>query len=326
MMNQRLTTWQQWKDRPQSVWLRRAVFQVHLWSGIGIGLYVFIVSLTGSIVVYRNELYAAAERAPIVLSPSGPRLTDAELTAVASRAYPGYTVTGIRDSGNAGQPVRITFRGDSGVQNRLFDPYTGEDLGDPTSPSYRFVTWLLSLHDDLLGGETGRSVNGAGALLVIVLVFTGIVVWWPGIQSWRRSLMVRRHVGWRRFTWDLHSMVAFWTLGIILMFAISGAYLCFPESFQAIADRLQPPTAENATTRIVDKILYWLAYLHVGRVYGIALPCHGPGLCDQATKLAWAFFGLAPAVMFVTGILMWWNRGVRKRVRRTVIESASTHL
>lgn len=315
MMTDRPTTWQQWKTRPQSVWLRRAVFQVHLWCGIGIGVYVFVVSLTGSIVVYRNELYAAAERAPIVLTPSGPRLSDADLKAVASRAYPGYAVTGIRDGTQAGQPVYITVKEGSSIKERSFNPYTGEDLGDPLPPLYRFVTWLLSLHDDLLGGETGRRVNGVGALLVVVLVCTGIVVWWPGIQSWRRSVMVRRHVGWRRFTWDLHSTVGFWTLGVVLMFAVSGAYLCFPESFQAIADRLQPPTAENATSRIADKILYWLAYLHVGRVYGIALPCSGPGVCDQTTKLAWAFFGLAPAVMFVTGVVMWWNRVVRKRVR-----------
>src|SRR5580765_8108504 len=116
VMHERLTTWQRWKNRPQSVWLRRALFQVHLWSGIGIGLYVFVVSLTGSIVVYRNELYAAATRAPIVLTPSGPRLTDADLKAVASRAYPGSVVTGIRDDANAGQPVRITFGGSSGVK------------------------------------------------------------------------------------------------------------------------------------------------------------------------------------------------------------------
>jgi uncharacterized iron-regulated membrane protein len=316
-LQERPTLWRRWKERPQSVWLRKAVFQVHLWCGIGVGLYVFIVSVTGSIVVYRNELYAATQRAPVVLAASGPRLTDAELRAAASRAHPGYTVTGIRDSTGADQPVYVTFTQAAAITERLFNPYTGEDLGDPNPPLYRFVTWLLSLHDDLLGGETGRSVNGIGALLVILLVCTGVIVWWPGVQTWRRSLMVRRHVGWRRFTWDLHSMVGFWTLGIVLMFAVSGAYLCFPEAFQSIADWLQPLTAENATSRGVDKVLYWLAYLHVGRVYGIALPCSGPGVCDQATKLAWAFFGLAPAVMFVTGVIMWWNRVVRKRVRRS---------
>jgi len=38
-------------------------------------------------------------------------------------------------------------------------------------------------------------------------------------------------------------------------------------------------------------------------------------LCDQATKAAWAFFGLAPAAMFLTGAIMWWNRVLRPRGR-----------
>src|SRR5262249_32985642 len=152
---------------------------------------------------------------PIVLTPSEARLTDPDLKATASRAYPGYAVTAIREGVNATQPVRITVARGSSVKERLFNPYTGEDLGDATPPLARFVTWLLSLHDDLLGGETGRQVNGVGSLLVVVLVSTGMVVWWPGIASWRRSLMLRRQVGWRRFTWDLHSTVGFWTLGIV---------------------------------------------------------------------------------------------------------------
>jgi uncharacterized iron-regulated membrane protein len=40
----------------RSVWLRRALFQVHLWVGIVIGLYVVVISLSGSAIVYRREL------------------------------------------------------------------------------------------------------------------------------------------------------------------------------------------------------------------------------------------------------------------------------
>src|SRR4029453_3921195 len=129
--------------------------------------------------------------------------------------------------------------------------------------------------------------------------------------------MVHRNVGWRRFTWDLHSMIGFWTLAFILLFAVSGVYLSFPQAVQEILDRIQPLTDGNAEGRFVDQFAYWLAYLHFGRVNGIGLPCHGPGLCDQATKFVWAFFGLAPAALFVTGAIMWWNRVVRKKLRRT---------
>src|SRR5262249_37304104 len=155
-----------------------------------------------------------------------------------------------------------------------------------------------------------------GALLLVVLAFTGIVVWWPGVRTWRRGLTVRRGVGWQRWTWDLHNMVGFWSLGFILLFAVSGAYLGIPEPFQDFADRLEPPTAANAGFRTVDQIIYWLAYLHFGRVNGIGIPCSGPGFCDWTTKSIWALFGLAPAVMFVSGAVMWWNRVLRKKLRR----------
>jgi uncharacterized iron-regulated membrane protein len=311
-----MTHWQRWISHPQSTWLRKAIFQVHMWCGVGIGLYVLVVSVTGSIAVYRNELYVAASRDPVVIAESGPRLTDDELNAVATRAHPGYTVIGINRGQNPNQPVTISLNGRRGPKDRLFNPYTGEDLGDPAPLGILVVSRLLDLHDNLFAGDTGRSINGLGAFLVIVLALTGIVVWWPGIKMWRRSLIVHRNVGWRRFTWDLHSMIGFWTLAFIVLFGLSGAYLGNPQPFQDLADWVQPPTAENAGTRLVDQVIYWLAYLHFGRINGIGIPCYGPGLCDQTTKFVWALVGLAPAAMFVTGTVMWWNRVVRKKFRK----------
>ncbi len=179
------------------------------------------------------------------------------------------------------------------------------------------VSKLLALHDDLLGGRTGRKVNGLGAVLIVVLTLTGIVVWWPGIRAWRRSLTIPRNAGWQRVVWGLHNVLGFWGFAIILLFAMSGAYLCSPDLFQDLADRIEPLTEANARTRIVDQVIYWFAYLHFGRINGIGIPCRGPGVCDMATKFTWAVIGLAPAGMFVTGALMWWNRVLRKRPGRT---------
>jgi uncharacterized iron-regulated membrane protein len=111
-------------------------------------------------------------------------------------------------------------------------------------------------------------------------------------------------------------MIGFWSAGFLLVFGVSGAYLGNPQPFQDFADRLQPLTDANAGVRAVDQVIYWLAYLHFGRINGRGIPCSGPGLCDWATKATWALFGLAPAVMFVTGAMMWWNRLVRRKVDR----------
>jgi len=312
-----MTYWQRWTWQPQAVWLRKAIFQLHLWSGIGLGLYVFMISVTGSVLVYRNELYRAATPDPIIVTASGPRLTGEQLTRAATRKYPGYTVVNIARATNPDQGVVIFLKSGASQKDRLFNPYTGADLGDSVPLGMWLVSKLLSLHDDLLGGTTGREVNGVGALLVIVIACTGLVVWWPGIRTWRRSLTVPRKAGWQRVVWGLHSMIGFWSLGFILLFGVSGAYLCAPDLFQNLADRIEPLTDANARTRTVDQVIYWLAYLHFGRINGIGIPCRGPGICDAATKLTWAVVGLAPAGMFVTGALMWWNRVVRKKLRGT---------
>ena len=310
-----MTYWQRWIRQPQGVWLRKATFQIHLWTGIGIGLYVLLVSLTGSVVVYSNEIYRSATRAPIIVAQSGALLTDEQLKGAATRAYPGFRVLFISRARNPDQAVGISLQSGNHRKNRLFNPYTGADLGDSVPLGIRFVSQLLKLHDDLLAGPTGRSVNGIGALLVVILTLTGMIVWWPGIKTWRRSLTVQRNAGWRRFTWSLHSMIGFWSLGFILLFGISGMYLGNPEVFQDLADRIEPLTDANARTRTVDQVIYWIAYLHVGRINGIGIPCRGPGVCDMTIKLIWAVFGLAPAAMFVTGAMMWWNRVVRKKLR-----------
>src|SRR5258708_1886731 len=99
-----------WLRQPQTVWLRKATFQLHLWSGIALGLYVLMVSVTGSVLVYRNELYRAATRDPIVVAGTGPMLSDEQLKAAARRAYPGYDLLNLSRGRTAGQTIAISLR------------------------------------------------------------------------------------------------------------------------------------------------------------------------------------------------------------------------
>jgi len=299
--------WQLWVRHPQNIWLRRALFQVHLWSGIGIGLYVLMISVTGSVLVYRSELSVAATPKPIISAGPGPRLTDEQLTKAAQRVYPGYQVANLERARNPDQAVDVWLRHGEQMKKRLFDPRTGSDLGGSVPLGSWLVSNLLDLHDNLLAGSTGREVNGVAALAVLALTASGLVIWWPGIKTWRRSLTVHRGVGWKRLVWDLHSMVGFWSLGFVLLFVVSGVYLGFAEQIENFASRVEPVIGSS------DPFFYWLAILHFGRINGIGFPCSGRGLCDQMTKGIWAIFGLAPAAMFVTGAIMWWNRVLRPR-------------
>jgi len=296
-----MTLWTRIVRKPQDVFLRKALFQIHLWSGIGVGLYILIICVTGSVIVYRVELVRHFQPRPIVVK--GDRLSDDQLKALAARAHPDYTIASISRGRANTRPVTIVLERNGTKLERVFDPYTGEELGDLYPAGQRALDWTVDLHDNLLAGTTGRAINGTGAALLLMLAFTGAIIWWPGIQRWKRSLSLRWTGNWTAFNWDLHSMMGFWTILFVIMFGVTGLYLGFPNTFSDLVDYLEPPTDANAGRRVGDTITFWLARVHFGRFAG------------QPVKFLWFLFGLAPAVLFVTGALMWWNRVLRPKLR-----------
>jgi hypothetical protein len=146
----------------------------------------------------------------------------------------------------------------------MFNPYTGEDLGDAFSRGEQAVLWTVRLHDDLLYGTSGRYWNGVASAFVTLLCLTGAVVWWPGISRWRRSLIVRANSGWRRFNWDLHSAMGAWLFLFILMWGVSGFYMGVPGPFTAFVEYVSSPDPEAMGDRPGDIALAWLSRLHFG--------------------------------------------------------------
>ena len=298
-----MSSWEKWLDRPQTVWLRRALFQIHLWTGIGVGLYVLLMSVSGTVLIYRRQLAKTFSHEQRIAPGPGAPMTVDELKQVAKRYYPEYEVTRVYERKNPDQPVEILLAGGEKRLQRLFNPYTGADLGDPLQPGFRFILWLADLHDNLLHGKAGLRWNAAGAIFTILLCLTGAVIWWPGIRNWRSSLTVRRRQNPRGLNWALHSALGFWSLAFIFMWGISGLYLSIPESFNAVVDFLEPMRDSSKTTRFGDQVLFWLSRLHFGRFAGLPV------------EIIWTIFGLAPAVLFVTGAVMWWKRVLRPRAQ-----------
>jgi uncharacterized iron-regulated membrane protein len=185
--------------------------------------------------------------------------------------------------------------------------------------------WLGDIHGNLMMGATGLMVNGIGGFLLAVLCLSGLVVWWPGIATWRRSLTIRRNVGWKRFTWDLHSATGFWTFGLVLMWGLTGAYFVFPDPFRAVINsftpidppRIQqqvvasangvpapPPRRERRPRTRGQNILRGFSLAHYGNFAG------------WKTKVLWVLLGLAPPLLFVSALVMWWNRVLTPFARR----------
>src|SRR5688572_6592722 len=119
-------TLRQFWAQPQRVWLRKAIFQIHLWTGIGAGLYVVLISVSGSAIVFRNDIYRANDAPVIHVEAVGERLSSDQIGKAAQRRYPGYDVSQVyefEDDPTRAAEVRLEKGGR--IKNRLVDPYTG---------------------------------------------------------------------------------------------------------------------------------------------------------------------------------------------------------
>jgi len=299
-----MSAWQTWMERPQSTFLRKALFQVHLWIGVALGVYVLLMSISGTILVYRVELSRHYSKEPVLTGTSNPRLTVDELKAAAQRTYPQFEVRDVSQRRNPNLAVEVVLTNGPKVIARLFNPFTGQDVGPAVSRGFLVLQWLVDFHDDLLSKPVGRTVNGVGAILTTLLCLTGAIIWWPGSSRWRQRLTFNWKTDRNRLNFALHNALGFWAIGFVLMWGLSGIYLCFPDVFNQVIDYFDPVRVRGRQLRFPDKFLAWLSQAHFGRFGGMT------------SRLIWTFFGILPIVLFVTGMLMWWYRVLRPYMRR----------
>jgi uncharacterized iron-regulated membrane protein len=268
---------------------------------MGVGLYILVVSVSGSLIVFRRELDRALCPRVITVPNLGRRLTDAELQAKARAAYPrlDYKQVVIQGAPRPGMAIEVWFVGGTFRIERLFDPYTGANLNDTVACEPRFVTWIADLHDNLTRGRGGLRVNGLGAIAVVLMGASGLVLWWPGRRRWRQSITLHRNVSGRRFVRELHSVAGIWCIALIFLWAITGIYFAFPAPFNALTDAFTDHGAQTANSQLLEDAISWLVRLHFGRSFGLSV------------EVAWALLGLVPCGLFITGIVMWWHRVVR---------------
>jgi uncharacterized iron-regulated membrane protein len=261
--NSPLTLWRTYLQRPKTTWFRRAVFQVHLWTGMLLGLYVVVVCASGSAIVFRNDLYDWLEAG-------------------------GKTVS-------------------------------------YKAALYHWLSWLGKLHGSLLMDSDGMTANAIGGFLLAALCLTGMIVWWPGVASWRRALTIHANAGWRRFVFDLHSAVGFWTFAILLMWGLTGGYFVFPQPFRASVGFFTPivtpaviqPAPDRNPTAVVQRPLPRRRPLPLGaRILRGFSYAHYGNFGGWAVKVLWVVLGLAPAALFSSALVMWSSRVIAPAVRR----------
>ena len=290
--------------------LRWVIVRIHRWIGVALFAYVALLCLTGSVLVFRPELFRYFEPQPLEVSEGRLLLSDEELLASARRAFPDEEPAAVWRGRQPNHAVEIELDSTGGTRGYLFDPYTGRPLRHAIPWDFWLVMKLLELHTDLLGDDEGRVVNGALGLGLAFLALSGVLVWRPKTQGTPSASTGRNASSLRR----LHMTVGIWAALFVFMWGLTGANLVFPEVLMAIVDYLEPFDEGNPVERVGDTVSYWFAYLHFGRFGGYIPGCERGGACDQALKAVWALIALAPVFLAGSGFVLW-RRGRRARAR-----------
>ena len=111
----------------------------------------------------------------------GAKLPADDLKKIIRQKYPDNSLSFVFEGKQPTTATEVWMEHGKERVQRLFDPYTGDDLGDSVPQAIRVAAWLAKLHTDLLYGETGRKVNGIGAIFVTLLCV-----------SWLHRLVARR--------------------------------------------------------------------------------------------------------------------------------------
>lgn len=290
-----MASWQRWLRAPQTLPLRRFLFQVHLWLGMGVGLYVLLISVSGSAIVLRPQIarwFTPSEVPAIVGTP----LQGAELTARVTAVYDDARVIRISEPQREGRSTYVLLERDGREQSRYFDQYSGQDLGLTFPWQVATVEWLTRLHDDLLLDRPGRRWNGVGGLLFLGMVASGLVLWWQGSGRWQDGLLIRRSSR-RSVFWQMHSALGFWSLLLLFIWGFTAVYFAWPEPFDRFIDFLDDDLQDDTRP---DGWLLWMIQMHFGRFRGLLW-----------ANVLWIVLGLLPAILYVSGFVLWYRRVLR---------------
>lgn len=239
-------------SRPRPIHLRPWLRRLHLWLGLALGLPFLVIALSGAALVFYIELDAFLHP-EIRVAASGPApgwsspVWDRALATVHAQ-WPSETGKwSFEITGRPGAiPARYYPPADAHVSHHEIDPLMvwlgpdgGEVLREARWGDY-LMTWLYDLHMNLLAGETGNDVVGWSGVASLVLLLTGLVVWWPR-GSLRKALAYKRRASASRRLYDLHKLLGLGSLLLLLILSGTGALLALPAEKGWLLERLVAP-------------------------------------------------------------------------------------
>lgn len=220
--------------------------KLHLWFGLSVGLVVFIVSLTGTMYVFKDEIQNQLRKEAIFVKKETITQTPLSIEILREKVdlevNEKFPVSSVEIPLNKNKSYKFLYYEKDKEAWNYFDevkinklvyvnPYTGEILGI-YNEKYDLFPILKSIHWSLLlKTDWGKYVVGIPVVLFMIMLVTGIILWWPKNKKMRKgrfSFDWKNVKTWKRKNYDLHNVLGFYASFIALLMSISGIYFAYP--------------------------------------------------------------------------------------------------
>lgn len=214
------------KKSNRSVFYRVSAW-LHLWLGLITGLIMLVVCLTACIWVFNDEITGLMEPETKIAQQSGAVITPSTLIRLADSVAPGKKPN--YATYQQGRAIYLALgEGRRGNTVLRVDPYSGKliSIKEKKAGETDFFRFILNGHRFLwLPYEIGRPIVNYGTMIFVILLITGMVLWWP--RKWTKvtrdqSFKVKWKASFKRVNYDLHNVFGFYSLLFVLAIALTG--------------------------------------------------------------------------------------------------------
>lgn len=240
--------------------LRQRWVTVHRWLGLVAGLLFAVMGLSGSVLVYYQELDQWLNPALALPQDRGAIQPMTRILAAAQAKADGRFVHSVYPAGPDFPVHHVWLTPSAADQSRMWemlvDPRSARVLGERQavpvfSPDRAtLMNTIYTLHYNLFAGPIGATLVGLIGLVLLASVVSGIVLWWPRGAKWRQALTLKRGARGHRLHVDLHRLAGSYGVVLIALAAFTGVCLVFPD----YVARLFPPEARPAAATARAKL------------------------------------------------------------------------